>query len=75
MGMAFSKVCGCLNKPNCFYYVCGKFKPKAKCKTISPLMKNAYKLYFGCALGDQDKMWVPHICCISCAEIRRVDKR
>lgn len=26
----------------------------------------AYKLYFGCELGDQDKSWSPHLCCTNC---------
>ena len=29
-------------------------------------MKTAYKCYFGCKVGDQDKKWAPHICCNSC---------
>jgi len=27
----------------------------------------AYHLFFGCKLGDQDKKWAPHIVCKSCA--------
>ena len=26
----------------------------------------AYKLDFGCKVGDQDKNWAPHICCTAC---------
>ena len=26
----------------------------------------AYKYYLGCKVGDQDKIWVPHICCKTC---------
>ena len=29
-------------------------------------MKIAYKYYFGCKVGDQDKKWAPQICCNSC---------
>jgi len=31
------------------------------------LVKKAYELYFGYKVGDQDKGWVPKICCTSCA--------
>ena len=30
-----------------------------------------YECYFGCKVGDQDKKWGPHVCCISCATILR----
>jgi len=26
----------------------------------------AYELYFGCKIGDQDKIWAPHIFCSTC---------
>jgi len=33
--------------------------------------KKTYECYFGCKVGDQDKKWAPHVCCISCATILR----
>jgi hypothetical protein len=66
--MAYSKVCGRLNNSDCFCYLCGEFTPKAQLKTSSPLIKNAYKFYFGCALGDQDKKWAPHTLCLACCD-------
>jgi len=35
------------------------------------MVKKAYECYFGCKVGDQDKKWVPHVCCISCATVLR----
>ena len=35
------------------------------------MVKNAYECYIGCKVGDQDKKWAPHVCCISCATILR----
>lgn len=29
-------------------------------------MMIAYKYYSGCTIGDQDKSWLPHICCTVC---------
>jgi hypothetical protein len=36
-------------------------------KPITDLIKKAYKIYFDCALGDQEKNWAPHISCLTCA--------
>jgi len=33
------------------------------------MLKKAYECYFGCKVRDQDKKWVPHVRCISCATI------
>ena len=30
---------------------------------VTPLIKKAYHLYFGCKLGDQAKKWALHIVC------------
>jgi hypothetical protein len=35
--------------------------------TITDLTKKTYKMYFDCALGDQEKNWSPHISCLTCA--------
>ena len=40
---------------------------KSQKRTITPLIKNAYSLYFDCEIGDKDKIWAPpDIYCISC---------
>ena len=31
-------------------------------------LKFFYELYFGCKVGDQDKNWAPHICCLTCVK-------
>ena len=45
-------------------------------KPITDLIKKAYKIYFDCALGDQEKNWAPHISCLMCATtLNRMDER
>jgi len=56
----------CINHPDNFCYVCGQFSPHYQRKNISRRLKTAYKHYFGCQLGDQDKTWAPHVCCTVC---------
>lgn len=57
----------CVNKADNFCYICGEVTAKAYQKPISPLVKKAYELYFGCKVGDQDKPWAPKVCCSSCS--------
>ena len=40
-------------------------------RNITSFVRWAYKAYFGLALGDQDKKWVPHIVCHICKEMLR----
>ena len=35
--------------------------------SITPTIKKAYFLYFGCKVGYQDKKWAPHMCCTTCS--------
>jgi len=37
-------------------------------RNLTRLVRNCYKMYFGCEVGDQDKTWAPHICCSTCAK-------
>lgn len=57
----------CVNSVDLFCYVCGEVTLASQRRSITPLIKKAYHLYFGCKLGDQDKKWAPHIVCKSCA--------
>ena len=57
----------CLNHPDRFCFVCGKFTSKKQQRNITHDIKKMYAAYFGCPLGDQDKTWAPHkICKICC---------
>lgn len=58
---------GCVNEPDSFCYVCGELTLKKHRCAFTPLIKTAYHLYFGCQIGEQDKKWSPHSCCIRCA--------
>ena len=56
----------CKNIPNSFCYIFGKYTPFTHCRNISLKVQIAYKCYFGCAVGHQDKLWAPDICCNAC---------
>lgn len=59
----------CLNHPDTFCYVCGELTFKLQRRNFTPLIKKCYQLYFGCKVGDQDKSWAPHICCVTCSRL------
>lgn len=59
----------CVNHPDSFCYVCGDVTFKKQRRRFTPLVKTCYKLYFGCEIGDQDKNWAPHLCCITCVRL------
>ena len=55
--------------PDSFWYVCGYYisPTQTKHKIVSDTkFFTAYHAYFGMAIGDQDKSWVPHYSCGSC---------
>ena len=58
----------CKNDPNKFFYICGELTfAKEKC-SITSHIKKLYKAYFHCDIGDQDKIWAPHVCCLACVK-------
>lgn len=59
---------GCVNNPNVFCYICGKFVTQKQRQNITSFVKQAYHAYFGIKLGDQDKLWAPHTVCSICVE-------
>lgn len=38
---------------------------------LIPLAKQSYQHYFSLKVEDQDKLWLPQICCNSCSFILR----
>jgi hypothetical protein len=56
----------CVNNSNMFWYICSQFTFKSQKRTITPVIKKAYELYFGCNISDHDENWAPHICCSMC---------
>ena len=56
----------CKNAADSFCYICGLLTIKKNRRSITPLVKKLYSLYFGCEVGDQDKEWAPHVCCATC---------
>ena len=59
----------CLNSPNSFCYICGELTFKFQKRSFTPLIKKCYEHYFGCKVGDQDKSWAPHVCCVTCVRL------
>ena len=57
----------CVNSTDNFCYICGEVTFSSQKRAITPIIRKAYHLYFGCQIGDQDKSWAPHICCNTCA--------
>jgi hypothetical protein len=57
----------CINDPNMFCFICGTFMIKTKKLTITPIICQAYELYFGFKVNHQDKVWAHHCCCRSCS--------
>lgn len=56
----------CVNMPNKFCYICGEVTFANQKRSMTQMIKTAYHHYFGVKVGDQDKPWAPHICCITC---------
>ena len=57
----------CVNSLDAFCYMCGEVTFKSQRWSFTPLIKKCYEHYFGCKVGDQDKRWAPHFCCVTCA--------
>ena len=57
----------CTSHPDSFCYICGKYTPTIQQKNLTKSVKTAYKHYFKCQVGDQDKNWAPHFRCITCS--------
>ena len=46
---------GCVNHYNNFYYVCSEYTPLAHRVKLNSRIRYAYKHYFACQVGDQDR--------------------
>ena len=57
----------CKNDPNTFCYICGELTLLTYRRNLNDKTKRLYYAYFGCAVGDQDKVWSPHYCCLDCS--------
>ena len=57
----------CVNSSDAFCYICGEVTFISRRRSFTPLIKKFYEHYFGCKVGDQDKSWAPHFCCVTCA--------
>ena len=57
----------CKNKPDAFCCICGEVTLSKYRRNLSNKIKSLYYAYYGCAVGDQDKDWAPHFCCLDCS--------
>ncbi|KAJ8728994.1 hypothetical protein PYW07_006690 [Mythimna separata] len=48
----------CLNDPNSFCFICGKFSLQRQRKEITEFVKTVYREYFGIPLVKRNKYWV-----------------
>jgi len=56
----------CKNHPDSFCYICGQYTLAKEKRKLTIRICRMYQNYFGCHVGDLDKPWAPHICCLSC---------
>ena len=56
----------CISNPDHFCYICGSYTVPRNWRNITDLVKRLYLAYFKMKLGDQDKVWAPHIVCETC---------
>lgn len=56
----------CKVDPNYFCYICGKYIVAKKGKIMTGSLKFAYLHYFGFAVGDTEKPWIPKLFCNTC---------
>lgn len=63
---------GCKNSVDRFCYICGSYVLKRQQQNITSFVNEAYEAYFGIKIKDQDKSWVPHKVCRTCAESLRL---
>ena len=55
------------NDSDLFCCICGEMTA-IKCRQkITGRIKKLYLAYFGCAVGNQDKNWATHVCCLDCS--------
>ena len=57
----------CVNSSDAFCYICGEVTFKSRRRSFTPLFKKCCEHYFGCKVGDQDKSWALHFCCVTYA--------
>ena len=59
----------CVNSLDVFCYICGEVIFKSRRHSFTPMINKCYEHYFGSKVGDQDKSWAPHFCCVTCARL------
>ena len=56
----------CLNHPDNFCYICGKFTLSDQRRLLTSPVCEAYFQYFDWRVGEQEQYWAPHVCCHTC---------
>ena len=57
----------CKNDPDTFCYICGELTLLKYRRNLTDKIMRLHYAYFGCAIGDQDKVWSSHYCCLDCS--------
>ena len=57
----------CKNDSDLFFYICGEMTASKYRRKITDRIQKLCVAFFGCAIGDQDKNWAPHVCCLNCS--------
>ena len=58
----------CKNHPDRFCCICGQVILASRLSPITHFVRKSYHAYFGIKLGDQDKSFAPHVCCLTCVQ-------
>ncbi|KYN15220.1 hypothetical protein ALC57_12553 [Trachymyrmex cornetzi] len=61
----------CVNNPDKFCYICGRYALKKQRTPITEFIKSAYFHYFHLEIKHQDKTWIPHNVYKMCIETLR----
>jgi hypothetical protein len=64
-----SRSFNCVNSPNSFCYICGKYFFKCQHTQLRPITNDIsalYQAYFKIPLSDNDKSWAPSKACTNC---------
>ena len=59
----------CVNSSDEFCCICSEVTFKSRRRSFTPLIKKFCEYYFGYKVGDEDKSWAPHFCCVTCARL------
>ena len=54
----------CKNEHDTFCFICGELTALKHRGNVTDQIKRLHYAYFGCVVGDLDKVWFPHYYCL-----------